>query len=159
MVLFLCGSSIPARAADDPETLIHEGIELRKAGQDARAEGYFRRAYQLAPTPRTAAQLGLAELAVDDYLNAEAHLSEALAGRDDAWILNYQKVLQDSRAQARRNLLEVEIVGAPAGATLALGSAAPSAMPQESKLWIAPNTPMDVTVSASGHKSSAFHVE
>jgi hypothetical protein len=55
-----------AGAAEDPEALIRQGIELRRAGQDARAEGYFRRTYQLAATSRTAAQLGLCELAVGD---------------------------------------------------------------------------------------------
>ena len=68
-------------AGEDPEALIKQGVELRRQGKDAKAEGYMRRAYQLAATPRTAAQLGLVEVAVKNYLDAEAHLSEALRGK------------------------------------------------------------------------------
>jgi hypothetical protein len=159
LVLALIISAASARvwAADDPETLIHEGIELRKAGQDALAEGYIRRAYQLAATPRTAAQLGLVELAVGDYLNAELHLSEALTSRD-AWILSYSNVLENSRAMARRNLLRVEVIGAPAGATFAVDDAQSRPLPTGGAFWIAPDSLAAVTISAPGRNPTAFHI-
>jgi hypothetical protein len=39
----LVAASVPARA-EDPEALIKQGVELRRRGEDARAEGYIRRA-------------------------------------------------------------------------------------------------------------------
>jgi hypothetical protein len=146
-----------ALGAEDPEMLIGQGIKLRKEGQDARAEGYFRRAYELAATPRTAAQLGLVELAVHDFLNAEAHLSEALAGHD-AWIRQNARVLEESRDVARQNLLRVEIVGAPRGATLSVAGEKPRSMPPEGILWTAPEQPATVRVEAPGRRPMVVQV-
>jgi hypothetical protein len=54
----------PARAdAAEVEALIAKGNELRRAGTPGPALPYFQKAYELARTPRTAGQLGLAELA------------------------------------------------------------------------------------------------
>jgi hypothetical protein len=158
LALIFCASNARVWAADDPETLIHEGIELRKAGQDALAEGYIRRAYQLAATPRTAAQLGLVELAVGDYLHAELHLSEALTSRD-AWILHYSSVLENSRTLVRRNLLRVEVVGAPAGSTFAVDDAQSRPLPTGGAFWIAPDSLVTVTISAPGRSPAAFHIQ
>jgi hypothetical protein len=158
LALIFCATSSRVWAADDPETLIHEGIELRKAGQDALAEGYIRRAYQLAATPRTAAQLGLVELAVGDYLNAELHLSEALTSRD-AWIIHYVNVLENSRVMARRNLLRVEIVGAPAGATFAIDDAQARLIPNDGAFWIIPDVSVTVNISVLGRNPAIFHIQ
>ena len=69
-----------ARAADeDPEALIQQAVELRRKGDNARAYGYLKRAYDLARTPRSAAQLGLVEHALGRFPDAEVHLGEALA--------------------------------------------------------------------------------
>ncbi|MDB4980822.1 MAG: hypothetical protein JWM82_1574, partial [Myxococcales bacterium] len=37
-------------ANEDAEGLIRQGIELRRKGDDLRAEGYFKRAYTVAQT-------------------------------------------------------------------------------------------------------------
>jgi len=53
-----------ARAdAAEIEALISKGNELRRAGTPGPALPYFQKAYELARTPRTTGQLGLAELA------------------------------------------------------------------------------------------------
>jgi hypothetical protein len=146
-----------ALAAEDPEALIHQGVELRKAGQDARAEGYFRRAYELAPTPRTAAQLGLVELALGDYFNAEAHLSEALAKRD-AWIVANAGVLQESRERARKRLVRVEIVGSPPNAILTFEGGAPQHLPADGVVWASAEPPATLRIEAPGHGPVVFHI-
>lgn len=146
-----------AFAAEDPESLIHQGIELRKAGQDARAEGYFRRAYELAATPRTAAQLGLVELAVGDYFSAEVHLSEALARRD-AWIVEHSQTLQESRDRARKNLVRVEIVGTPPNALLTFEGGAPRPLPPDGVVWATADPPATVRIEAPGHGPVVFRI-
>jgi hypothetical protein len=156
-LLAICGPWSAALAAEDPEALIRQGIALRKEGQDARAEGYFRRAYQLAATPRTAAQLGLAELAVDDYFNAEAHLSEALDSRD-AWILEHLAVLKDSRDLARRNLWHVEMVGGPPNITVTLDGSLPRPLAPGGFVWLDPGRSATLRIEAPGYQPAVLRV-
>ena len=85
-----------ARAEEEPEALIRQGVEMRRQGDDLKAHGYFQRAYDIARTPRSAAQLGLADLAIHDNLAAEQHLSEALAS-SDPWVRQNRPVLEKSR--------------------------------------------------------------
>jgi hypothetical protein len=103
-----------AQPTEDPEALIRQGIELRRQGDDLKAEGYFKRAYQIAQTPRATAQLGLVELALKDYMAAELYLTRALVG-DDAWVRTYQKILEESRRTAREHLMQVTVTDTPTG--------------------------------------------
>jgi hypothetical protein len=155
--LVLSVRSTVALAAEDPEALIRQGVELRKAGEDARAEGYFRRAYQLAATPRTAAQLGLVELALSDYIHAEEHLSEALA-HQDAWIREHLAALTESRATARRNLFHVELVGAPPNATVALDGTPSRPLPPDNTIWLDPGRPATIRIEAPGSRPAVLQV-
>ena len=78
-VLVVIGSSA-VRAADveSVEALIRQGVELRHQGHDVRALPLFQKAYGMTRTPRTAGQLGLCEMAMGYWLDAENHLGEAL---------------------------------------------------------------------------------
>src|SRR5256885_12888670 len=72
----------PARAttdAEQAESLIREGVRLRGLDQTARALPLFQKAYEMSRTPRTAGQLGLCEMELGAYVDAERHLGEALA--------------------------------------------------------------------------------
>ncbi|MDB4980904.1 MAG: hypothetical protein JWM82_1656 [Myxococcales bacterium] len=154
--LLLCGV-VRAAPQDDVESLIHQGIELRRKGQDTRAEGYFRRAHDLAPTPRTTAQLGLVELAVKEYLEAEGHLSEALSNKD-SWIAENRKALEDSRDLARKFLMRVELSGAPKGTTFEFEGAESRAVPKDGLIWLAPSAAALVHLEAPGHKPATLRV-
>jgi hypothetical protein len=163
--LFLAGFLLPISGREgsgvvpaDPETLIREGNELRRNGQDAIAEGYFRRAYEIAPTPRTAAQLGLVELALEDYLAAERHLSDALNAKD-AWIEGHLQALEGSRAMARAHLIRVEIAGAPSGATFSVEGSSPRPVPPDGLVWLAAATPQAVHVQAPGRAPAVVQVQ
>jgi hypothetical protein len=46
-------SGLRASPAEDPEELIRVGNSLRRKGDNLRAAGYIRRAYELAHTPRS----------------------------------------------------------------------------------------------------------
>jgi len=153
------GLLAPASASEDPEALIREGVKLRREGQDARAEGYFKRAYELAKTSRTAAQLGLAELAVGEFAEAELHLSEALAAKD-AWVNEHLKALEGGRKTARQHLLRVELLSVPSGsgATYALGGGSPVGVPADGVLWLAPAT-ATLRVAAPGRRPFEVRVD
>jgi hypothetical protein len=99
----------------DIERLIKRGTELRTQGQAQTALPLFQKAYDLATTPRTSAQLGLCEMQLGYWLAAEEHLAEALAGRSD-WLEKYRSVLDDSLRRVRKQIGEVTIVGSPSNA-------------------------------------------
>ncbi len=151
----LAGASI-ASAAEDPESLISVGNNLRRKGDDARAEGYFKRAYDLARTPRAAAQLGLVELALKRYLSCDSHLTEALAA-DDAWIRGHAQALEGSRVEARRHLLSVKVTGAPADATAKLADGSVVPLGSEATLWFTPGS-VSFDVQAIGRKPAEVAV-
>lgn len=148
-----CLSARPAAAGpsgEDPERLISQGVELRRLGDDARAHGYFMRAYQIAHTPRSAAQLGLVELAVEEYLDAEEHLSEALAS-NDPWVRANRATVERARTTSREHLARIEISGAPNDASVQVGRRSPVPLPADGVVW-APVGETTLRVEAAGHE-------
>jgi len=147
-----------AAGAEEPETLINQGVELRRRGDDARALGYIRRAYEIAATPRTAAQLGLVELALSEFIDANAHLSEAL-GAKDPWVARYRQTIDSSREAARTHLLRVEVAGAPADTTFALEQEAPRSLPRDGVVWVSPGPRRVIRLRAPERRETTAEVE
>jgi len=113
----LDGSARATAAADqEAEALIHQGVQLRSQDQTARALLLFQKAYQVSPTPRPAAQLGLCEMELGHYVEAERHLSEALAGPEHPWIAKNRTVLESQLQAARANIGELVVAVSPASA-------------------------------------------
>ncbi len=93
LIVAFTNTSRHAAAAGDPaELLIRQGVELRKKGKNAAAVERFQQAYDLAHTARAAAQLGLCEQALERWVDADAHLAEALAS-SDPWIERQRTIL------------------------------------------------------------------
>ena len=90
----------PARAGDsaEAEALIRQGVELRAQKKDERALPLFEKAYQVSRSPRTAGQLGLVEMALGYFVDAEKYLGEAVASPDHPWVA---KNLADAEGAAR----------------------------------------------------------
>jgi hypothetical protein len=107
-----------AQAAEpiDVEDLIRQGVELRRQGKDARSLPLFEEAYRLAPTPRSAAQLGLVEMALGYRLEAERHLHEALSAPHDIWVQRHRDQLEESLGKVRSAIGELIVNGSPIGA-------------------------------------------
>lgn len=108
----------PVSAAEPKhaEVLIAEGIELRRAGQDAQALPKFEEAYRLDPTPRASAQWGLCLQAVGRWSEADGLLSEALKTKSDPWVAKNRATLKDSLEQVKQHVARVEVYGGPDGA-------------------------------------------
>jgi hypothetical protein len=147
-----------AAPGEDPEELIKEGVKLRRKGDDARAEGYFRRAFLLAATPRSAAQLGLVELALREYLDAETHLGLALEGRD-AWVNTNRATIEKSRVETRKHLVRVEVSAAPPETTFSRDGAPATAVAGDGVLWVSAGKPSTLKFEAPAHKPAVFQVE
>jgi hypothetical protein len=133
----------PAAAAGpgQAEELIRRGNELRQRGSDTRALPFFQQAYELSPTPRTAAQLGLVEMALGYQLDSERHLAEALASPHDLWIRKNRTVLEESISRVRQAIGEIMISG-PAGAEVLVNGKAAGRLPLADpvRLGEGPNT-------------------
>jgi hypothetical protein len=143
----------PARAATDAEqaeALIREGVRLRAHDATPRALPLFEKAYQISRTPRTAAQLGLCELELHDYVAAERHLSEALAAPEHPWIAKNKAALKGPLDTARASVGELALVVSPAGADVSLNG-----QPVDRALLGAPirldKGPVDLEVRAPGY--------
>src|SRR3954470_2205950 len=109
----------PALAASDAEqaeALIRDGVQLRAQDKAARALPLFEKAYQISRTPRTAAQLGLCELELGYYIEAERYLNEALATPDHPWIAKNKTTLKRQLEAARGNIGELALTLSPSNA-------------------------------------------
>jgi hypothetical protein len=131
LLAILCATPTPARAQDvaRAEELIRQANVLRQKGQDVAALPLMRQAYDVARGPRTAAQLGLVELALGYWVDCDDHLNEALAPAKHPWIERNRKVLEDSRAQARSHIARLQIEGSPAGAHVRVNGASIGSLP------------------------------
>jgi len=157
-VAFVAFASAQQRAwaADSPsaEALIRRGVELRKAGNDQAALREFRKAHELAGTPRSAGQLGLCEQALGDWASAQRHLSQALAATGDAWVRKNRTVLERSLALANNHTGRVEIFGAPEGAEVIVNGRSVGKLPLGEPVVVNVGA-VDVEVRAPGYRSGS----
>jgi hypothetical protein len=119
LAVLVAGWSRSARAAGDSgeaEALIRQGVELRSQGKDERALPLFEKAYQLSRTPRTAGQLGLVQMALGYYVDAERNLGEAVASPDHPWVAKNLATLKAQLQTAKGMIGELVISGEPMGA-------------------------------------------
>lgn len=119
VAVLTCGISESRLAWADPaqvESLIAEGNELRRQGRNALAVPVFKKAFDLDQTPRTAGQLGLAELAASYPVEAADHLSLALESPDHPWVASNRKSLEKALTKAKSSVAEVMVDGSPRGA-------------------------------------------
>ncbi len=106
-----------ARAADSVEDdLNRQGVEARKRNDDAAALVLFRKAYDLHHSPRAAVQIGLAEVALGRWADAEVHLQEGLAAPADPWIQRNAQVLRETLARVQNQFGNLQVLGDPTGA-------------------------------------------
>ena len=106
--------------AEQAEALIKEGVQLRAQDQTARALPLFEKAYRLSRNPRTAGQLGLCELELGFFAEAELYLSEALATPNHPWIAKNRTTLKRQLDTARANVGELSLTVSPATAEVLL---------------------------------------
>src|SRR5437763_9941722 len=108
----------PAHAGDsaEAEALIRQGVDLRGQKKDERALALFEKAYQVSRSPRTAGQLGLVEMALGYFVDAEKYLGEAVASPDHPWVAKNLPTLKAQLAAATAQIGDLYIAGEPAGA-------------------------------------------
>ncbi|HEY4395226.1 MAG TPA: tetratricopeptide repeat protein [Polyangia bacterium] len=139
----------------DPDVLIKRGLELRRAGKSEEALELFRRAHESAPCPRTLGQMGLVESSLQLWIEADSHLTAALATPDDAWVHKNRRFLEQAVVRAREHVGELMITGPP-GAKIAVAGKSIGALPLPAPIRIAEG---DVAVSASSDGAKPYAID
>jgi hypothetical protein len=142
-----------AEPADDAEKLIRNGIELRKAHDDASAAREFQKAYDEVHTPRSAGHLGLAEQALGRWEDAERHVSEALHATADDWVAKNRATLADALGIIQGHLGRVEVIGDPPGADVSINGRPAGKLPLAEAVPVSAGE-VDVELRASGYVSA-----
>lgn len=150
------GAAVARDGDADPEILIKRGLELRRAGRSTDALALFRRAYEVAPSPRTLGQMGLVESSLQLWSDADNHLAAALATPDDTWVHTNRQFLDQAIDRANEHIGELMIMGPP-GTKVSLAGKAIGALPISAPVRLAEG---DVAVSATsdGHKPYAIDI-
>jgi hypothetical protein len=97
--------------SEEPERWLHEGVELRKRGDDQAALALFSRAVAATGWPRAYAQLGLAEQALGLWVEADEHLQIALAADQDPWIARNLPALLAAARYVAEHVGALEVTG------------------------------------------------
>ena len=133
----------------EDEQLIQQGLDLRDKGQDDAALELFRRAYKVSATGRAAAQMALAEQALGHWVDAEAHLTEALRA-DEPWIVRNKTLLTQALTDIRSHIGSLDLVGGAAGAEVVLNGQTVGTLPLGAPLR-APAGSVALEVRAPGY--------
>jgi hypothetical protein len=132
-------------ATDD---LIRQGVELRRNAHDAEALEVFRRAYAQKPAPRVRAQIGLAEEALSDWLNAEKDIAAA-AAEDDPWIARNADALRAALRDVESHLASLDLRANVDGAELWIDGSVRASLPLAAPQRVIAGS-LDVRVTAEG---------
>jgi len=156
LVLGVALPARPARAGDsaEAEALIRQGVELRAQKKDERALPLFEKAYQQSRSPRTAGQLGLVEMALGYFVDAEKYLGEAIASPDHPWVAKNLATLKAQLASAKGQIGELFIVGEPTGAEVLVNGKSVGKLPLPGPVRLDKGR-VDVQVRAAGYLPSS----
>ena len=110
----------------DEASLLHQGFEMLRQHHDKDAARIFQQAYDVSHSPNAAAQLGAAEQALGRWIDAERHVREALAARNDAWVVHHHEALDQAMTVIQRHVGTLDVTGSPAGAEVSAGRSAAS---------------------------------
>jgi hypothetical protein len=144
-------------AAVDPaevEELIRKGVDLRRAGRDPVAIPYFRQAYDLERSARTAAQLGLVEANLGYWVAAEQHLTEALSSPRHPWLMQHLAEIRGTLERVRANICELDVTGSPAGAEVLINGRSAGRLPLGAAIKV-PEGSVQVTLRAPGYAEAS----
>jgi hypothetical protein len=151
--------SRPTAAAPPPESpdaLIDRGLNLRRRGKPADALELFERANSLAPSARALAQMGLAEISLHRWMDADAHITAALARHDSEWIENSKtrETLEQALLEVGRHLGHLRFEGTD-GAEITIAGKVIGRLPLTTSVVVEPGV-IRIHAAAPGHEPGDF---
>jgi hypothetical protein len=148
LALVMAASAASAQTSLDAE--IARGVALRRDGRDEAALGVFRAAWESSRAPRALTQVAFAEQALGRWVDAEAHLIEALGTGRDPWVHAHLAILQAALGEIRQHVGRLDVVGSPTGAEVVIDGAVVGALPLPSTLHVATGS-LTFTVRRQGY--------
>jgi hypothetical protein len=141
-----------APAAESPEALIDRGLNLRRQGKPTEALELFERANAEAPSARAIAQVGLAEMSLHRWIDADTHITAALSRHDSDWIENpkTRETLQKALADVGRHLGRLRIEGT-SGAEITIEGRLVGRLPLAGSVAVNPGA-IRIRATAPGHQ-------
>ncbi len=159
LAVIVGAATVSAQPANSPlTTILLHGVQLRQQGRDEAALAEFRRADQLSHEPRITAQIGLAEQALQRWVDASRHLREALSSSQDGYIVRHRADLEPALAEVERHLGTVVVTGGVQGAEVWVGGVFQGTLPLAEPLHLAEGSVV-VEVRAPGYTSFASTVD
>ncbi len=142
------------------ESLSQEGTALRREGRDAEALAVFARALAIDASPRTLAQVALAEQALGLWVQADQTLRRALASGGDAWFSNHHDTLRAALDAIGAHLASLRVDANVPGAELWIDGTRAGALPLDSPVSVAAGA-LALEVRAEGFESEtrSIHAE
>jgi hypothetical protein len=137
-------------AAGEEEAALRRGFELREKGKDEAALAEFQHAYDLKKSARARAQMALAEQALGRWIDAEAHLAEALQQTGDAWIARNRTLLEPALADIRQHVGSLDLSGGTPGAEVRVNGRVAGKMPLDRPLRVEAGS-VSLEVRATGY--------
>jgi hypothetical protein len=147
----MTSAAMAESSQEEADRLAKKGIELRRAGDDLGALPLFQRAHQIAPTPRSAVQLGTVEQALGHWVEAEEHLAQGRRNASDPWIEKYRGQIDGSIQDVKRHVASVEVKGDPPGAEVLVNGRSVGKLPLANAIRVNAGS-VDVEVNAAGHQ-------
>ncbi len=142
----------PGSSGAQADKLIAEGVELRQAGKTEEALPLFRKAHELSGSPRALAQWGLAEAALSRWLDAETHLTAALATQGDRWIDGNREAIERTLVTVTGKLGWLELAVKPPGARVRVNNQDLGRAPLARALRLTAG-PANVEIESMGYQS------
>ncbi len=154
LIVLLTAIPILAFADDDRATdaMIAHGLDLRRQGKPAEALEMFQRAHALAPSPRTAGQMGIVEGTLERWTDAEDHLGTALASPHDSWVRKNRALLDVALTTVKTHIGQLSFSG-PAGATVTVAGKVAGTLPNVAPFRVGEGT---VLVTATAPSTKQF---
>ncbi len=141
VTLLATARAVPVQAAEgNEEELIREGVAKRRHQDDEAALELFTKAYAIRKSPRAAGQMGLAEMALGRWPEAEAHLQEAVAAPSDSWVAKNTSSLKDALTAVEGHLGSLQVLGGPNGAEVVLEGEVRGTLPMEHPIRVRTGT-------------------
>jgi hypothetical protein len=156
-LLFLSVARL-AFAADEraADAMITRGLELRREGKSVEALEMLQRAHAIAPSPRSLGQLGLVELSLDHWSEAEDHLAASIVTDQDPWVHKNRALLDQALSLAKSHVGQIALSG-PDGATVTIGGKIIGTLPHAQPVRVGEGTAI-VTATAPGFKQFILSV-
>ena len=154
--LAIVAAASAVRADEDAtDALIRRGAELRKVDRHEDALDLFRKAHALSPSGRTLAQMGLAEFSLKRFVEAEVHLTAAIA-TDSPWVTKNRAPLEEALGGVRTHIAVVSVSG-PAGADVTVNGKPVGRLPLSEPLHVAEGA-VRFEATAPEHQPSTLDV-